>query len=280
MKNLTWQNPEQLFVAQELINKVKSKCCGIKVHEFIKEYFNSRKKDNLDIDSRYLIIRECAKFKCRKTILFLQKINACEKNEELQLMAYNYLCRFGLHPRLRKKRKGKKRRTSTAKHQLEENPSTLLKLIFENQQILHKHFDVFLSHSYGRQLELLQAKDTLNSQGLVVYVDWINDAEMLEREKQNDDTFKVLYERLKQSSSLLFIQTKLSVASKYCMDEIEYFRQLRRPIYLLEVDTINDNSALFEGMIKVKLNQGKYMTEDGKDISDHLLEHNQRYGFS
>ena len=30
MKILTWQNPEQLFVAQELINKVKSKCCGIK----------------------------------------------------------------------------------------------------------------------------------------------------------------------------------------------------------------------------------------------------------
>ena len=35
MKNLTWQNPEQLFVAQELINKVKSKCCGIKVHQNI-----------------------------------------------------------------------------------------------------------------------------------------------------------------------------------------------------------------------------------------------------
>ena len=33
MKNLTWQNPEQLFVAQELINKVKSKCCGIKVYQ-------------------------------------------------------------------------------------------------------------------------------------------------------------------------------------------------------------------------------------------------------
>ena len=31
MKNLTWQNPEQLFVAQELIKKVKLKCCGIKV---------------------------------------------------------------------------------------------------------------------------------------------------------------------------------------------------------------------------------------------------------
>ena len=30
MKNLTWQYPEQLFVAQVLINQVKSKCCGIK----------------------------------------------------------------------------------------------------------------------------------------------------------------------------------------------------------------------------------------------------------
>ena len=34
MKNLTWQNPEQLFVAQELINKVKSKCCGIKGNRY------------------------------------------------------------------------------------------------------------------------------------------------------------------------------------------------------------------------------------------------------
>jgi len=37
VKNLTWQNPEQLFVAQELINKVKSKCCGIKGNLAINE---------------------------------------------------------------------------------------------------------------------------------------------------------------------------------------------------------------------------------------------------
>ena len=35
MKNLTWQNPEQLFVAQVLIKKVKLKCCGIKVSKQI-----------------------------------------------------------------------------------------------------------------------------------------------------------------------------------------------------------------------------------------------------
>ena len=33
--NMTWQNPGQLFVAQELINKVKLQCCGIKVEEIL-----------------------------------------------------------------------------------------------------------------------------------------------------------------------------------------------------------------------------------------------------
>ena len=41
MKNLTRQNPRQLIVAQELINKVKSKCCGIKdYHLFGHEHNN------------------------------------------------------------------------------------------------------------------------------------------------------------------------------------------------------------------------------------------------
>ena len=41
MKNLTWQNPGQLFVAQELIKIVKLKCCGIK--EYIKEKTKEKK---------------------------------------------------------------------------------------------------------------------------------------------------------------------------------------------------------------------------------------------
>jgi hypothetical protein len=44
VKNLTWQNPEQLFVAQVLINKVKSKCCGIKAFM----------KDNVPADMNYV----------------------------------------------------------------------------------------------------------------------------------------------------------------------------------------------------------------------------------
>ena len=37
MKILTWQNPGQLFVAQELINKVKLYCCGIKGKDYASE---------------------------------------------------------------------------------------------------------------------------------------------------------------------------------------------------------------------------------------------------
>ena len=46
MKFLTWQNPEQLFVAQELINKVKSKCCGIKVVISKKKESSSARKSS------------------------------------------------------------------------------------------------------------------------------------------------------------------------------------------------------------------------------------------
>ena len=45
MKNLTWQIPEQLFVAQVLINKVKSKCCGIKVNLY--KYLRDCKKETI-----------------------------------------------------------------------------------------------------------------------------------------------------------------------------------------------------------------------------------------
>ena len=236
------------------------------VNNLIKLYFYQRKQQSLDVDTRYLIILECAKFKCKETIIFLQRINACEKNDELRMLAYNYLVRFGLNPRLTRKRKGRKKLTTKAEHKIAESPSVLLQLIFEKQQILHKKFDVFLSHSYGRQTELLLTKDILNRQGLVVYVDWINDAEMLQREKQNDDTFNVLYERLRQSSALLFIQTKLSVASKYCMDELIFFKKLNRPMYLYEAETVENKPDILDGLTKVKLEADKFLTENNTAI--------------
>ena len=52
MKNLTWQNPEQLFVAQVLIKKVKLKCCGIKVK--VKSSAMKILRTKGDVDIRYV----------------------------------------------------------------------------------------------------------------------------------------------------------------------------------------------------------------------------------
>ena len=52
MKSLTRQNPEQLFVTQELIHKVKSKCCGIK-DKYILEYFDYHNKPSYIVNPFY-----------------------------------------------------------------------------------------------------------------------------------------------------------------------------------------------------------------------------------
>lgn len=106
-----------------------------------------------------------------------------------------------------------------------------------------------------------------------MYVDWINDAEMLAREKQNDDTFKVLYERLRQSSSLLFIKTKPSVTSDYCRDEIEFFKKLNRPMYILEAEDVEDNSQIYDDMTMVKKTDKRIVVEgqDGETMLSKYL---------
>ena len=62
MKNLTWQNPEQLFVAQELINKVKSKCCGIK--DELKQIGDKRRRRKGKTGKSYLFSNKIV-FSCR-----------------------------------------------------------------------------------------------------------------------------------------------------------------------------------------------------------------------
>jgi len=61
VKNLTWQNPGQLFVAQELIKIVKLKCCGIKekyfsktcYHDFVYKLKNPKAKVRVEATDEY-----------------------------------------------------------------------------------------------------------------------------------------------------------------------------------------------------------------------------------
>ena len=63
MNSSTWQNPGQLFVAQVLINKVKSKCCGIKDDKKRRGIFeiSVNRFDNIHSGS-LLLIGKCQAF--------------------------------------------------------------------------------------------------------------------------------------------------------------------------------------------------------------------------
>ena len=78
MKNLTWQNPEQLFVAQELINKVKSKCCGIKAYTLRHSWATTAKYRGVPIE----MISESLGHKSIKTTqIYLKGFELRERTE-------------------------------------------------------------------------------------------------------------------------------------------------------------------------------------------------------
>lgn len=70
----------------------------------------------------------------RRDNLVFRENKCCEKNDELRQLAYSYLCRLGLTPKLSRKRNGKKKLSATKVKDLDENPTELLQRIFENQQ--------------------------------------------------------------------------------------------------------------------------------------------------
>ncbi len=96
------------------------------------------------------------------------------------------------------------------------------------------HFDVFLSHSI-KDAELVDgARLELEDKGLVVYVDWIVDAQ-LSRESVTPDTARVLRTRMLQSESLLYMHTENSPSSKWMPWELGFFDGRKGAVAILPV---------------------------------------------
>ena len=112
--------------------------CPSYVKLLIKAYFDIRKRDTLNINARYLILMEAAQFKCRETIEFLEKVNACDKNHDLRLIAFKSLQRMGEHPWLARGRKGKRKESMIKPIDIKTNPTELLNLLYDNQEMLYQ----------------------------------------------------------------------------------------------------------------------------------------------
>lgn len=89
-----------------------------------------------------------------------------------------------------------------------------------------KHYDIFLSHSYDDAEIIYGVKKMIESLGMTVYVDWIEDAK-LDRSKVTVETAALLRERMKTCSSLVYADSANASQSAWMPWELGYFDGLR-----------------------------------------------------
>ena len=172
--------------------------------------------------------------------MVLSKINSCDKNYDMRHLAFNLLQQMGEHPWLARNRKGKKRQSAIQPIDIAENPTRLVEHIYKYQGSIHQRYDVFLSHSSYDTKQLLKLKQKLNAEGLVVYIDWVNDKVMMNRKNQNDDTWTVLKLRMDESEKMLFVMTDNSLRSTWTPKEIDFFKSLNKEILVYQPEEITE----------------------------------------
>ena len=217
---------------------------------FIKTYFDIKRHHPEDVDTRMRILEEASKFKCLATIAFMRKVNSAERNFCLRHFAFETLRkRFGFPAvHLHRNRKGKRHLGDDLKPSLINTPKALVTAIYESQYNLegHKVFHVFLSHSLQDQDRLLRLKVLLNSLDLTVYLDWTEDSVALRRKLTNADTAKVIMERIKNSQSVMYVQTTASLSSAWASWELGYAHALGKRICVLEVEPVAEKPAFLD----------------------------------
>ncbi len=238
---------------------------------FIDQYFNIKHNEPEDVSTRFIILLEASKYKCRETIKFLQKVNASERNFNLRHFAFLTLQKFGIKEvRLRKNRKGKKRVGDNLSPIKIESPADLLKHIYISQLEKEKTYDVFLSHSSLNKELILKLKSILNSLNLNIYVDWINDQEGLKRELTDVNTAEVIIERLKLCKALIFIYSEDSMKSLWAPWEIGYFHALKRKVGVFISDSVDENTlpAFINIYPKLVIQGGNIMIKEKKELTE------------
>lgn len=206
---------------------------------YIDTYFEAKRHNPTDVDTRYAILVEAAKYKSPETTKFLCKVNASERNYYLRQFAFCTLQDFGEQEvKLKRNPKGKKKPGDDVVPKPINTPEELINSIYNSQLEKRKMFDVFLSHS-SRDIELLlRLKAILNHSNLNVYIDWVNDKEALQREKTSVNTANVIIERLKASTALLYVHTTASFNSQWTPWELGYFHSLKNKICVYAPDDI------------------------------------------
>lgn len=209
------------------------------------------RKDTSQKDKMYIII-ELQKYYNSRIIEFFFKLNDIELNKQLRWIAFYHLQSFNFHPRARRQKymqvhtKSKNRKKYLKEiypnetYTIPENPYELEYRIENAKEQKIKEFDFFISHSSTDSAVVQKLIVFENRQGNNIFCDWINDVDYLKRHLVCEATLRVLEKRLEQSKSLIFVASENSMNSIWCKYELNYFLELRRPIYIINKQDIED----------------------------------------
>ena len=104
-----------------------------------------------------------------------------------------------------------------------------------------ERYDIFLSHSFDDAEIIYGVKKMIESLGLSVFVDWIDEPEM-DRNKVTVKTAAVLRERMKTCSSLVYAHSANSPKSVWMPWELGYFDGLKpQQVWILPLVTDYDS---------------------------------------
>ena len=124
-------------------------------------------------------------------------------------------------------------------YDIPETPQELEYRIDNSKEQLLKEYDYFISHSSKDSVSVQSLIVAENQQKKNVFCDWINDVDYLKRHLVCDATLKVIERRMEQSRALIFVESENSINSIWCKYELNYFRELGKPIFMITKDNID-----------------------------------------
>lgn len=107
---------------------------------------------------------------------------------------------------------------------------------------INKTYDIFLSHSYIDKEQIASIKYYLELLGLSVYIDWIDDRQLV-RNSVTKETAERIKLRMQKCKSLIYVFSENSNLSKWMPWELGYFDGIKGRIAVLPIARFsNDNS--------------------------------------
>lgn len=211
------------------------------------------RKNTSQMDKVYILL-ELKKYYNPQIIQFFYKINDTELNKQLRREAFEYLQSFNYQPRVRRQKymhihtKNKKRKKylkdvyPNETYTIPKNPNELIYRIENAREQKIKEYDYFISHSSKDSSSVQKLIFFENQHDKNIFCDWINDVDYLKRHLVCEATLQVIQKRLEQSKALIFVLSENSRNSVWCRYELNYFMELGRKIYVINVSDIENDT--------------------------------------